>query len=791
MSRVNRDRSYNRSSRTFAAKLLSLFFSTEGLVLLLVTLIGLWGCGGSSSNSSSSNTGALAGNWQFTLSAPTDGSFNGGPNNAACVGTTEGAPIPVCFSGFLVPNKASVSGQLAYTISTPAIPSAILCSGSAVTTGTVDGQNVTLTVGAASQTFSLSGTLSSDGSTMTGTYKTVATPNCGTAQTGLQWSASLIPPLSGTVQGTIHSNGGAGPSNPAAGQDFAVTGVLNQGPNTGANNATVTGTLNFQGYPCLDTASVNGQISGRSVILQLIAANGLNVGQIGAAPNSPTTPTNQGSVTFQSSTAGGYILQGLQGQPGYGVSTKSCPGGTSASSDSGYICLALGTSTACAQPLLITPALLTFPAQPVGSPATSQTIKLSNPGASGATLNNLTIGASGSTLPIVSVGDFNSVPNFTEQDNCSSTPGAPFSLGPQQSCLITIFFSPEESCRWIPASASQPLAGAATPSQCPPFFSLQSAQLPSPPALSAILQVNCPDCNPITNDNNTAFDVPITGLGESAIQPSTPELDFGPEDATLKEVSPPQSVTFTNKGSSPVQILPAMATPPCGSPGSNPTLFRPSSPGTVPGIQVVTNTINQSSSSTSIQYQCDLDIKGQKPNFNIVSDGCSGTLLTPQQSCTVGITYAPQPNEAGGNLDYFLQLNTLQCTSTITTDCEIDSGRFPVELKSAVASPLRVSPGADLNFGTWPTGQTAYPPLNITLSNDNQIANPQPIIIQTITPKGDYAEADNCGFSLAAGSSCIMTITFTPKVTGFDPGSITITYNTTFSQVISLRGFGQ
>jgi hypothetical protein len=164
----------------------------------------------------------------------------------------------------------------------------------------------------------------------------------------------------------------------------------------------------------------------------------------------------------------------------------------------------------------------------------------------------------------------------------------------------------------------------------------------------------------------------------------------------------------------------------------------------------------------------------------------------------VTIIYAPQPNEATGGLDDFLQLNTLQCTSTTTTDCEIDSGRFPVELKSAVAllgsnavNPMRLSPGAGLDFGTWPSGQTSYPSLTVTLSNDNKIPNPQPISFQAITTKGDYTEIDNCGISLATGSSCTLTIAFTPKVTGFDKGSITINYNGNQVQVISLRGFGQ
>jgi hypothetical protein len=205
------------------------------------------------------------------------------------------------------------------------------------------------------------------------------------------------------------------------------------------------------------------------------------------------------------------------------------------------------------------------------------------------------------------------------------------------------------------------------------------------------------------------------------------------------------------------------------------------------------------SSSQTITYACDLDQQSQKPNFQIVLDDCSGTLLNVQQSCSLSIVYAPQPLEAAGDLNYFLQLNTLQCTSTTTTDCEINSGRFPVELKSGFASPLRLSPAAGLNFGTWPRGQTSFPALTITLSNDKNVSNPQPINFDAIVIAGDYAEVDNCGFlsgiPFAPGSSCTMNITFSPKITGFDQGSITLTFSTGqtsgLSQVIALRGFGQ
>ena len=76
--------------------------------------------------------------------------------------------------------------------------------------------------------------------------------------------------------------------------------MLTQGPNTGASNATVTGTLLFQDpvtlandYPCMTQASVNGQISGNVVTLQMPSSNGLNVGQLGGI-------TTSAPVTFDS-----------------------------------------------------------------------------------------------------------------------------------------------------------------------------------------------------------------------------------------------------------------------------------------------------------------------------------------------------------------------------------------------------------------------------------------------------------------------------------------------------------
>jgi hypothetical protein len=208
---------------------------------------------------------------------------------------------------------------------------------------------------------------------------------------------------------------------------------------------------------------------------------------------------------------------------------------------------------------------------------------------------------------------------------------------------------------------------------------------------------------------------------------------------------------------------------------------------------VVTSSIAASIAATgsTINYVCDIDLVSNQPNFQITADGCSGTLLAPQQSCILTLVFAPQPGTAlAAGLDYFLELNTLQCTSTTTSNCEIDSGRFAVELKANAPSPLRMSPGSGLDFGPQPVGSPTAP-LQITLYNDPADPNTATINFTGNIMKGDYTETDDCGVSLAPGGSCTLNIVFKPKVKGFDPGSFTITFNGGLTQFINFRGTGQ
>ena len=645
-------------------------------ILLLAGTIMLSACSSSSSGApgGSQNTASLSGNWQFTVASPSDQSFIGGLQG-----------------GFLLQTSGSVTGGAVYSISLPPAEGGgnpTLCNGgSSPITGTLSGQSVTLTAVAGSQTFTFTGTLSSNKSTMSGKYSSTAGSMvngapCGTAQTGLQWSAISVPPLTGPIQGSFHSTGGAaGLTN----QDFAVLGLLTQGPNIGASNATITGNLDFinqstnlSDYPCFSTALVNGQVSGNTVILQIMGTNGSNLGQIGG-----TSGSGVNTVTFDS-TPNGYVLHSLV-SPAYAVNSKACPGASLGNAgDAGSMCLALGNGTACQQPITLSPAVLTFPSQLLGSTPTTQTITLANNDLSGSTLNGLTLNwlVNNGLFDNGAPSDFNGLPNFAEQDTCAPSLGSSFSLGPGQSCSINVTFTPQESCPWLPFG-NPPSVSGAPPADCP---------FP----LAAILTVN----SPVSADNNTAFAVPITGLGASTIEPSTPEIDFGAE--ALSESSLPHSLSFTNLSGNPVQILDFA---PCLNPSKGHlTLPHPlQETSLVGGLQVVSNglasigNIGVAASDSTITYNCDNDSGTLQPNFQMSSETCMGLLLAPQQTCSLQVTYVPQPNtNLSAGLDYFLELNTLQCSSAdgVTSNCEIDSGRFPVELKANPPSPLRMSPSA-------------------------------------------------------------------------------------------------
>ncbi len=233
-------------------------------VIVLCLSVASLSCG--NSNNSVSPGSDISGNWQLALTR----------HNSTQVWT---------FSGFLLQSGDIVTGSFILGAG---------CQGVGPVNGTFDGQNLQLTVSEFGQDFSLSATLPS-GSAATafigGQFSTLQGGCVGFTSTGT-WTAVRITPLAGPFHGSIVSSSGNG--------TLDVTGTLTQGPDIGASNATVYGTITASGGPrfCsyLSTATITGTISGETMVLDLFGPNGSQIGQFPApAPEAPAIVTPDGT----------------------------------------------------------------------------------------------------------------------------------------------------------------------------------------------------------------------------------------------------------------------------------------------------------------------------------------------------------------------------------------------------------------------------------------------------------------------------------------------------------------
>jgi hypothetical protein len=159
------------------------------------------------------------------------------------------------------------------------------------------------------------------------------------------------------------------------------------------------------------------------------------------------------------------------------------------------------------------------------------------------------------------------------------------------------------------------------------------------------------------------------------------------------------------------------------------------------------------------------------------SNNC-GTSLAAGASCTISLTF--RPNTTG----------TRFATLNISTGA---AGRKNVSLEGvgvAGATPAAgLSPGS-LALGSLPVGTTSGAG---TATLDNAGTGALSISSVTITGAnpGDFAQTNNCGSSLPAGSTCTFSITFTPAASGSRTALLSVADNSAGSpQTVSLSGTG-
>ena len=104
----------------------------------------------------------------------------------------------------------------------------------------------------------------------------------------------------------------------------------------------------------------------------------------------------------------------------------------------------------------------------------------------------------------------------------------------------------------------------------------------------------------------------------------------------------------------------------------------------------------------------------------------------------------------------------------------------------SVGSPNAALSTTTLTFGNEVVGTTSQP-LTLTLTNSGTAG----LSIANIAASANFDQTNNCGSTLASGTNCTITVTFTPSVTGQLKGTISINDTAAGSpQMASLGGTG-
>jgi hypothetical protein len=142
------------------------------------------------------------------------------------------------------------------------------------------------------------------------------------------------------------------------------------------------------------------------------------------------------------------------------------------------------------------------------------------------------------------------------------------------------------------------------------------------------------------------------------------------------------------------------------------------------------------------------------------TNNCPSKVL-PGGGCTIYVTFSPHTRD--------------RHTGTVTlTDSAPNS---PQKVRLTGAGTVVTLLPSSLDFGDQQVGTTS-PPQMATLTNYGKEA----VLIHSIQINGrrgesSYAQTNNCGTNVAAGGSCTISVTFTPKFRGQKTAKLTVKDN--------------
>jgi hypothetical protein len=171
--------------------------------------------------------------------------------------------------------------------------------------------------------------------------------------------------------------------------------------------------------------------------------------------------------------------------------------------------------------------------------------------------------------------------------------------------------------------------------------------------------------------------------------------------------------------------------------------------------------------------------------FVVQSNGC-GLSLAANASCIINVTFSPT---AAGTHTAILTVvdNAGNSPQTATLSGTVISSAVPPT--AALSSSLGITDGpVTLAFSSQTVGtNSALQRLRLINTSPTALS----ISGINIAPSGEFTESDDCGTSLAAGTSCNINVTFTPAASGTRTATLTVTDNASNSpQTANLTGVG-
>jgi hypothetical protein len=224
--------------------------------------------------------------------------------------------------------------------------------------------------------------------------------------------------------------------------------------------------------------------------------------------------------------------------------------------------------------------------------------------------------------------------------------------------------------------------------------------------------------------------------------------------------------------------------------------------GTLSGGQVVNPPPPEVSvTPTSINFGTVYLLDLQEKNVTVKNTGTSPVTFS-SVSLTLGsgtnrgdftyVNFCPKTLQVGKSCILsvvFVARNVGSLSATLNINDNAAGSPQQVALSATVINPrASYSPGS-LSFGTVQVGHSSTK--SVTLTNTGTTTLDITSVSITGADTGDFTQSNTCPSALAAGTDCILSVTFTPTTTGTRSADLTVVDNAAIStQNVPLSGRG-